>query len=131
MGEDFSAKKSSAEVQDSSLVDRLENDVNGNDHALPHYDAGETARILHKIDYRLIPILALLYLLSFLDKGNIGNAKIAGMSKDLHLTGTQYNIALTVCRDWADERLPRSVYLTYSSCSSYRMLSSKFQATSS
>lgn len=28
--------------------------------------------------------------------GNIGNAKIAGMNEELELTGTQYNIALTV-----------------------------------
>jgi len=33
--------------------------------------------------------------LSFLDRGNIGNAKIEGMSEDLHLTGAQYNWALT------------------------------------
>lgn len=37
-----------------------------------------------------------LYILSFIDRSNIGNAKIAGMNKDLGLTGSQYNIALTV-----------------------------------
>jgi hypothetical protein len=41
-------------------------------------------------------MLTLLYVLAFLDRGNIGNAKIAGMSKELNLTGTQYNLALTV-----------------------------------
>lgn len=44
-------------------------------------------------------MLALLYVLAFLDRGNIGNAKVAGMNTDLKLTGAQYNIALTVC--WA------------------------------
>ncbi|KAL3465085.1 major facilitator superfamily domain-containing protein [Aspergillus heterothallicus] len=53
-------------------------------------------RIVWKIDKRLIPILMILYIFSFLDRSNIGNAKIAGMSKDLHLRGHQYNIALTV-----------------------------------
>lgn len=33
-------------------------------------------KILWKIDIRLIPMLTSLYLLSFLDRGNIGNAKI-------------------------------------------------------
>jgi hypothetical protein len=42
-------------------------------------------------------MLALLYVLAFLDRGNIGNAKVAGMNTDLKLTGPQYNIALTVC----------------------------------
>ena len=51
---------------------------------------------LRKMDLRLIPMLSLLYLLSFLDRGNIGNAKVAGMNDDLSLTGSQYNLALTV-----------------------------------
>lgn len=41
-------------------------------------------------------MLTLLYVLAFLDRGNIGNAKIAGMSKDLDLSGVEYNLALTV-----------------------------------
>lgn len=49
-----------------------------------------------QIDYRLIPIMGLLYLLSHIDRGNIGNAKIEGMDVDLKLTGNQYNIASTI-----------------------------------
>lgn len=52
--------------------------------------------ILRKMDLRLIPMLALLYLLSFLDRGNIGNAKIEGLVEDLGMTGSQYNWTLTV-----------------------------------
>lgn len=55
-------------------------------------------KTLRKMDVRLIPMLAVLYLLSFLDRGNIGNAKIQGLVVDLKLSadGSQYNIALTV-----------------------------------
>lgn len=49
-----------------------------------------------KIDYHLVPACALLYLLCFLDRGNIGNAKIAGLTKDLHITPHQYSVMLTV-----------------------------------
>ncbi|KAL6711646.1 hypothetical protein ACN47E_004580 [Coniothyrium glycines] len=52
-------------------------------------------KILRKMDLRLIPMLALLYLLSFLDRGNIGNAKIEGLTEDLGITGSQYNWCLT------------------------------------
>ncbi|EAQ91529.1 hypothetical protein CHGG_03464 [Chaetomium globosum CBS 148.51] len=52
-------------------------------------------KILRKMDMRLIPMLALLYLLSFLDRGNIGNAKIEGLQEDLGLTDDQYNWCLT------------------------------------
>ena len=55
-----------------------------------------TKRILHKTDIRLLPVLALLYVIAFLDRSNIGNAKAADMNKDLKLTGSQYNMALTV-----------------------------------
>lgn len=48
-------------------------------------------KVLRKMDLRLIPMLAILYLLSFLDRGNIGNAKIEGLQEDLNMTGGQYN----------------------------------------
>lgn len=40
--------------------------------------------------------MGVLYLLSHIDRGNIGNAKIEGMDKDLGLVGNQYNIASTM-----------------------------------
>ncbi|KAJ5664678.1 hypothetical protein N7462_011491 [Penicillium macrosclerotiorum] len=52
--------------------------------------------LLKKVDYRLVPMLALLYLVSHLDRANIGNAKTAGMTSDLNLSGIQYNIALSL-----------------------------------
>lgn len=48
-------------------------------------------QVLRKMDRHLIPILAVLYLMSFLDRGNIGNAKIEGLVDDLKMTGQQYN----------------------------------------
>ncbi|KAK3711597.1 hypothetical protein LTR37_009588 [Vermiconidia calcicola] len=60
------------------------------------FDAAETSKLLRKVDYRLIPVLAFLYLLAFLDRSNLGNAKVAGLEEDLQLTGTQYNLAATV-----------------------------------
>jgi len=61
-----------------------------------HMSPEEERRILKKIDYRLVPILSLLYLVAFIDRSNIGNAKIAGLADDLHLEGLQYNIAVTM-----------------------------------
>ena len=53
-------------------------------------------RLVSKIDLRVIPVLSVLYLLAFLDRTNIANASIFGLQKDLKLTGTQYNTALTM-----------------------------------
>ncbi|KAK4098578.1 MFS general substrate transporter [Parathielavia hyrcaniae] len=41
-------------------------------------------------------VLCFLYLLAFLDRTNIGNANIAGLSKDLNLTTASYNATLTI-----------------------------------
>lgn len=43
---------------------------------LASLDIKEQNRIFHKVDVRLVPMLALLYLIAHLDRANIGNAKI-------------------------------------------------------
>ncbi|KAJ5143279.1 uncharacterized protein N7515_002066 [Penicillium bovifimosum] len=53
-------------------------------------------KLLWKLDLRLVPWLSLLYLVSFLDRTNIGNAKIVGLQKDLGMTNSQYNATLTI-----------------------------------
>jgi MFS family permease len=71
-----------------------------------------TKKLIRKLDLRLIPILAVLFLCSpyplvmslmltiyrlcFLDRSNIGNARLQGLEKDLHMAGLDYNIALAV-----------------------------------
>lgn len=52
--------------------------------------------LCRKFDYRLLPVLALMYLFNALDKGNLGNAKTDGMDVDLHFKSNQYNIILSV-----------------------------------
>ncbi|KAF4554522.1 MFS-type transporter-like protein 70 [Elsinoe fawcettii] len=53
-------------------------------------------KMIRKVDIRLVPVLALLYLAAHIDRANIGNAKIEGMDKDLGLDGIKYNIALSI-----------------------------------
>ncbi|KAK0464541.1 major facilitator superfamily domain-containing protein [Desarmillaria tabescens] len=59
-------------------------------------DTQEDRRLVRKVDLRLIPILSLLYLLSFLDRSNIGNARIIGLAADIHLSPSAYNTALAL-----------------------------------
>lgn len=49
-----------------------------------------------KIDLWVVPAFCLLYFLSFLDRVNISNARLYGLSEDLGLTGNQFNVALTI-----------------------------------
>lgn len=41
-------------------------------------------------------MLAILYLISQLDRANIANAKIEGLTTDLGLTGVQYNVVVSI-----------------------------------
>ncbi|KAH7096100.1 putative MFS nicotinic acid transporter Tna1 [Auriculariales sp. MPI-PUGE-AT-0066] len=56
----------------------------------------EERKLKRKIDLRIVPYFSLLYLLSFLDRVNIGQARTASLEKDLNLSNHQYQIALTV-----------------------------------
>ncbi|KIW84705.1 hypothetical protein Z517_00093 [Fonsecaea pedrosoi CBS 271.37] len=56
----------------------------------------EETAIRRKIDRRIVPLVTLLYLFCFLDRANIGNARIQGMAKDLDLVGYRFNWALSV-----------------------------------
>ncbi|KAH7397446.1 major facilitator superfamily domain-containing protein [Pyrenochaeta sp. MPI-SDFR-AT-0127] len=56
----------------------------------------EEKALVRKIDLFLLPTIWLMYLLSYMDRTNIGNAKIAGMADDLKLSSNQYSIALVV-----------------------------------
>ncbi|OBT53111.1 hypothetical protein VE04_07821 [Pseudogymnoascus sp. 24MN13] len=60
------------------------------------HDEAETKLILRKVDKRLLPVLTLLYLLSFLDRGNVGNARTLGMQTDVGLSNAQWNMCLTI-----------------------------------
>lgn len=69
-----------------------------------HAQTGSPASkaLVRKQDYRILPLCAFIYLLCYLDRSNIGNAKVlnAATKNDLltetHMTNYQYTIALMV-----------------------------------
>jgi len=66
------------------------------DDGIPSLTHPMEKRILKKMDMFLIPLMGLLYFLSNLDKSNIGNAEVAGLSSDIGLKGKEYNVCVTV-----------------------------------
>ena len=58
--------------------------------------AAEEKKLVRKIDLYLLPTIWIMYLLSYMDRTNIGNAKVAGMDVDLGLTSNQYSVILVV-----------------------------------
>ena len=61
-----------------------------------YIDEAETKRLLRKLDRWIIPPVMLLYLFSFLDRVNIGNARLYGLEEDLGLKGSQYQTAVSL-----------------------------------
>ncbi|KAL2823023.1 major facilitator superfamily domain-containing protein [Aspergillus granulosus] len=61
-----------------------------------NYPEEKRKKVFRKVDIRLVPMLALLYLCSHIDRANIGNAKVEGMVEDLNMTGVQYNTVLSI-----------------------------------
>lgn len=48
-------------------------------------------KLMNRIDWRLIPFLCILYLLAFLDRVNIANARSFHLVEDLNLKSNEYN----------------------------------------
>ncbi|EFI27314.1 hypothetical protein CC1G_14786 [Coprinopsis cinerea okayama7 len=65
----------------------------------------DSRRLWRKVDLKLLPILTVMYLFSFMDRANIGAfdiiAQVAiadeGLEEELNMTGSQYNLALPYC----------------------------------
>lgn len=56
-----------------------------------HFDAKHDKKLLRRIDMRLLPTLATFYLVAFVDRSNIGNAKLQHLEEDLLLTPQQFS----------------------------------------
>ncbi|KAF8835333.1 MFS general substrate transporter [Paxillus ammoniavirescens] len=63
----------------------------GEDSVAPALTTAQETKLWRKIDLRLIPTLALMALLSTMDRGN---AKLDGLITQLNLTGDKFNVAL-------------------------------------
>jgi hypothetical protein len=69
----------------------------GGSDAIPGFDKAAERRLLWKLDLLILPIIFLFYMLSYLDRVNIGSARIQGMDSDLGMNvDNRYNIALLV-----------------------------------
>ena len=52
--------------------------------------------LLRKLDWHVLPMITVLYMFAFVDRINIGNARIQGMETDLGMKGNDLNVALFI-----------------------------------
>lgn len=83
-----------------------ENSSENNDISNLEYTEKEEKNLLRKYDTHVLSFLCILYMLSHMDRTNIGNAHTAGMSEDLEMTSSQYQLILNffyigyICFQW-------------------------------
>jgi hypothetical protein len=56
-----------------------------------YVDKDKERSVVRKLDWHLLPVCMTAFVLNFLDRSNIGNAKVAGMVTDLHMPGYEFN----------------------------------------
>lgn len=62
----------------------------------PQWVAAQDKRLVRKIDTRMMPCLIVMYLLNFLDRSNLAQARQGTLEKDLHMRGTDFNLATSI-----------------------------------
>ncbi|KAI1760245.1 putative MFS transporter [Hypoxylon sp. FL1150] len=107
--DDISKSSETKEVSPESLPyeQRVEKDVHlaaeegfaaTDSHGVPIVELDQLAerKLRNKIDRMVVPTVALLYLFCFIDRANIGNARLAGLEDDLGMSGNDYNVLLSI-----------------------------------
>ncbi|WWC71933.1 uncharacterized protein I206_105892 [Kwoniella pini CBS 10737] len=65
--------------------------------SLSEHFTGEILQKLHrKIDWHVLPPLMVIYMMTYVDRSNVGNAKLFGAQADLGMNGTDWNIGLSL-----------------------------------
>ncbi|KAJ3540525.1 hypothetical protein NM208_g5031 [Fusarium decemcellulare] len=62
----------------------------------PEERADREKKFLRKIDFRLLPILIVMYIMNYIDRNAVPHARVQGLEDDLGLKGVQYNIVLSI-----------------------------------
>ena len=62
----------------------------------PEWHHSTERRLVRKIDSRLLPFLIVMYLLNFLDRANLAQARQGTLEADLGMTGTDFNLATSI-----------------------------------
>lgn len=83
----FSKAKSNAAISSSATI------AGGVQSSYPDkHDAKLERKVLRRLDGLFLPLMCSLYLLGFLDRANLGNARVAGLQAKLKITDVQYQL---------------------------------------
>ena len=85
-------------------MEKVELGYDDNGHSLDSHTQAEEDAVIRKLDWRILPLVFVLYSFSVLDRSNLGNAKLAGLEDAVDLGGNNYNWLGTIfyiaCEFW-------------------------------
>lgn len=105
----YGGRRSNESYDEKATVDMIDRVETANTQGLQRMEAPELVRnmspeerahaekmLVRKIDFRLMPMLVLMYILNYLDRNNIASARLAGLETDLALTSSQYETSVSI-----------------------------------
>ncbi|KAL5356274.1 major facilitator superfamily domain-containing protein [Aspergillus floccosus] len=68
--------------------------------------------VLTKLDYYFLPCVTMMLLMSYLDRINVSNARLAGMQSDLHMSDTEWSAGISLFYvGYITSQVPASVFI--------------------
>ncbi|GKZ93373.1 hypothetical protein AnigIFM59636_006444 [Aspergillus niger] len=68
--------------------------------------------VLMKLDYYFLPCVTIMLLMSYLDRINVSNARLAGMQDDLHMSDTEWSAGISLFYvGYIISQVPASVFI--------------------
>ncbi|KAL8408935.1 hypothetical protein RB594_007395 [Gaeumannomyces avenae] len=52
-------------------------------------------RVVRKVDWKMMPMLTIMFLMNYLDRINVSNARLAGLQEDCHMSDTEWNAGIS------------------------------------
>lgn len=89
-----------SKAKDNTMIDEkivnYESESVAEQHEDLSLDPKLEAKLLRKLDLTLMPLFGMMFFFSYLDRANIGNAKVAGMTEDLNMSESQFSTASSI-----------------------------------
>lgn len=51
--------------------------------------------VVRKVDWKMMPMLTVMFLMNYLDRINVSNARLAGLQEDCHMSDTEWNAGIS------------------------------------
>ncbi|KAJ8079919.1 hypothetical protein PM082_016744 [Marasmius tenuissimus] len=71
-------------------------------------------RLVRKLDRRVLPTVAIVYIMNYIDRNAVTTARLKGLEEDLQLTDLQYQVALSILFvSYCPAQIPSNMILNY------------------